>query len=119
MAYNTVATLTQAPTSVPLQIVEGTVVFDGTAITTTDYFRIPCGFKPKYISFVNLTDRVGIEWYEGLTASQSLLTVAAGTRTLDTTASQVVIDDRGFSILQDGTLGVIKASKTIVFRALG
>lgn len=122
MAYNTTQTGrtdTVAPQSVPMQFVEGKVVYDATAITTTDYTRIAVGFKPKYIKWLNLTDRIQIEWYEGMTASQVLLTVAAGTRTLDTTANAVVVDDRGFSILQDGTLAAIAASKTCCFTVFG
>lgn len=122
MAYNNSQagrTDTTSMQAVPLQVFEGKVVYDGTAITTTDYTRIACGFKPKYIRWLNLTDRIQIEWYEGMTSSQNLLTVAAGTRTLDTTALAVVVDDRGFSILQDGTLAAIVASKTCVFFAHG
>lgn len=122
MAYNTTQagrTDTLAPESVPMQFVEGKVVLDGTAITTTDYSRFAIGFKPKYIKVVNITDRIQIEWFEGMTSAQALLTVAAGTRTLDTTAAQVVVDDRGFSILQDGTVAIFVASKTICFIAYG
>lgn len=108
---------TTAISSVPLQSAEGISVFDSTSITATDSARYACGFKPKYVCFVNLTDRVQGEWYEGMTTSQLLLTVAAGTRTLDTTASAIVVDDRGFSVLQNDTLGLIKASKTCVWRA--
>jgi len=117
MAYNTTHTDVVSICSVPMQFAEGTVTYDATAITTTDYTRIACGFKPRYIRWLNLTDRIQIEWWEGMTASQNLRTVAAGTRTLDTTASAVVVDDRGFSILQDGTLAAILASKTCVFEA--
>lgn len=122
MAYNTTQTGrtdTVAAQSVPLQFAEGKVVYDSTSITATDYSRFAIGFKPKYLKFLNLTDRVQVEWYEGMTASQNMLTVAAGTRTLDTTASAIVVDDRGFSILQNDTLGAIKASKTCCFVAYG
>lgn len=119
MAYNTTYTATLAPASTPMQFMEGKVVYDATAITTTDYTRIACGFKPKYIKWVNLTDRIQGEWHEGMTASELLLTVAAGTRTLDTTANAVVVDDRGFSILQNGALALILASKTCYFTVWG
>lgn len=119
MAYNTTHTDTITNGVSPLQFCEGKVVYDSTSITTTDYTRIACGFKPRYIRWLNLTDRIQIEWFEGMTASQTLLTVAAGTRTLDTTANAVVVDDKGFAILQDGTLAAILASKTCVFEARG
>lgn len=119
MAYNTTHTDTLTSQSAACQRMVGSVVYDGTSITTTDYTRIACGFKPRYIKWVNLTDRIQIEWYAGMTASQTLLTVAAGTRTLDTTANAVVVDDTGFSILQDNTLAAILASKTCMFVAEG
>lgn len=101
------------------QFATGKIVYDATSITTTDYTRVEVGFKPTYISFLNFTDRVGLEWQEGMTASQNLRTVAAGTRTPDTTANGVVVDDKGFRILQDATLAVVLASKTIYWRAVG
>ena len=122
MAYNTTQTGrtdTLAPESVPMQFVEGKIVYDSTSITATDYSRFAIGFKPKYIKVVNVTDRISVEWFEGMTASQALLTVAAGTRTLDTTANQFVIDDRGFSLLQNGTVAVLVASVTVCFIAYG
>ena len=88
----------------------GKVVFDATALTTTEYVRIECGFKPRYVEWENLTDRIKKEWNEGMTSSQALLTVAAGTRTLDTTANAVVVDSVGFRMLQD--TNVAAASKT-------
>lgn len=95
----------------------GKIVFDSTAITTTDYVRVECGFQPRRILWLNLTDRISVDWFEVMTASQNLKTVAAGTRTLDTTANAVVVDSKGFRILQDATLGAIAASKTCIWFA--
>lgn len=56
-----------------------TVTGAGTNIT------VDLGFVPKYVQFLNATDRIGYEKYAGMTAAtQTLKTVAAGTRTLDT-----------------------------------
>lgn len=97
----------------------GKIVYDSTSITATDYTRVECGFQPRYIVWENLTDRIKVEWQEGMTSSQNLLTVAAGTRTLDTTASAVVVDKVGFRILQNATLAAILASKTCYWKAYG
>lgn len=97
----------------------GKIVYDSTSITPTDYTRVECGFQPRYICWENFTDRIKIEWQEGMTTSQNLKTVAAGTRTLDTTALGVVPDAKGFRILQDATLAAILASKTCFWRAHG
>ncbi|HQO30299.1 MAG TPA: hypothetical protein PKY22_12390, partial [Accumulibacter sp.] len=52
-------------------------------------------------------------------AAECLKTVAAGTRTLDTTSAAVVVDQVGFRILQNATLAAILASKTCYWRAYG
>jgi len=96
----------------------GSVVYDATSITTTDYTRIECGFQPRYIIWENFTDRIRVEWQQGMTSSQCLKTAAAGTRTLDTTSTCVVVDKVGFRLLQDATLGAIAASKTCYWRAM-
>lgn len=42
------------------------------------------GFVPRFVQWINLTDRITVEWYEGMAADSALKTVAAGTRTLVT-----------------------------------
>lgn len=65
---------------------------------TPDAAVLVPGFLPRYFRWVNLTDRIEYEWYEGMAADTTLKTVAAGTRTLETTdgitvaASGVTID---------------------------
>ena len=58
------------------------VTTDATAAVTT-YFQ--CGFVPRYVKFVNLTDRIQDEFVKGMTDGYSLHTVAAGTVTYVTT----------------------------------
>lgn len=53
---------------------------DAAAATT-----ITCPFTPRRVVFHNLTDRISDEWIEGMASASSLHTVAAGTRTLETT----------------------------------
>ena len=101
------------------QYATGKIVYDATAITTTDYTRVVTGFKPRYIKWVNLTDRTTIEWREGFGANECMKTIAAGTQTLDTTAAAVVVDSVGFRILQNATLAAILASKTCYWEARG
>jgi hypothetical protein len=43
------------------------------------------GFTPKYVVWENVTDRIKYEWFEGTANGTTVKTVAAGTRTLDTT----------------------------------
>ena len=48
------------------------------------------GFKPRYVRVENVTDRIMWEWYEGSAAATCQLTVAAGTRTIITSAGVTV-----------------------------
>jgi len=104
----------------------GRIVFDATAITAADYVVISVGFTAKYVNFNNLTDRISIDWYEGMANDTCLKTVAAGTRTLETTNLGITICDadgnatttgRFFKVSQNSTLLVIVASKTTTWRA--
>ena len=64
------------------------------AVDTTFNF----GFKPRYVQFVNLTDRITEEWFEGIAATNVLHTVAAGTRTIDTNSLIVVNADNTVTV---------------------
>ncbi|SRR5574343_109082 len=97
----------------------GSVVYDATAITAADSTRIVTGFKPRYVRWVNLTDRVEVEWFEGMTANTCMKTAAAGTRTLETTNGGITVDEKGFRVLQNATLAAILASKTCFYEARG
>ena len=54
-------------------------------------------------------------------ANTCLKTVAAGTRTLETSGGNggVTVDDKGFRVLQNATLAAILASKTCYYEAQG
>jgi hypothetical protein len=97
----------------------GKVVFDATAIVAADSVIILCGFKPRRVRWVNITDRVEGEWFEGMADDSCLKTVAAGTRTLEVTGGNggITVGERGFSVLQNATLALILASKTIQYEA--
>ena len=106
----------------------GRNVFDATAITAADSTLVSLGFTPKYVVWENVTDRVKIEWYEGMAANTSIKTVAAGTRTLETTNGGITICDsdgtanvngKCFSVLQNATLAAILASKVCTWMAQG
>lgn len=93
-------------------VATGKVIADaGTATAET----FTCGFVPRWIRFVNLTDRITDEWFTGMAAASSLHTVAAGTVTLEATHG---ITDNG-----DGTFTVdattMVASKTFYWMAVG
>ncbi len=48
------------------------------------------GFVPKKVRVISATSRIMKEWYEGMNVTDSLLTVAAGTRTLVTTSGLLI-----------------------------
>lgn len=82
-----------------------------TAADTTFAF----GFKPRYVRFINLTDRIEDEWFEGMAAGYALHTVAAGTRTLVTTGGITIDSDGNVSI----PAALMVASKSFAMIAEG
>lgn len=120
MAENTTRTVTLNPSQANGQVAVGKVVFDATAITATDYVEIDVGFKPKYVEFLNATDRVGGEHYEGMADNSCIKTVAAGARTLEITSGNggITLTNTGFRVLQNATLALVLASKTCYFKAI-
>ena len=73
------------------------------------------GFKPRLVKFVNLTDRITEEWFEGMAATNVLHTVAAGTRTIDATSLIVVNSDGTVTV----KAAAMVASKSFVIIAEG
>lgn len=119
MAENIVLTHTKNGSQGTPAHATGKIVFDATAITAADYIEIDVGFKPSYVNFVNLTDRVSGEFYEGMDANSCLKTIANGTRSLEVTGGNggITLTDRGFRVLQNATLALILASKTCFYKA--
>jgi hypothetical protein len=67
------------------------------------------GFVPRYIRVENVTDRICNEWMEGMASGHALRTVAAGTRTLETSGGPTLtaVDTVGFPVLQNKQYRVI------------
>ena len=97
----------------------GSDTFDATAIVATDYVEFVVGFRPSFVKFENLTDRVTGEFYEGMAANSCLKTAAAGARTLEVTGGNggITLTQNGFRVLQNATLGLVLASKVIAWQA--
>lgn len=130
MAINTAGqtvTGNQVPSDSP-QVKVGRIVFDATAITAADSTLVSLGFTPRYVCWENVTDRIKVEWYEGMAANTCIKTAAAGTRTLETANGGITICDsdgtanvsgKSFSVLQNATLAAILASKVCTWAAHG
>lgn len=56
---------------------------------------VTIGFTPRYIRVDNETDRIMWEWSEGMASPSATKTVAAGTRTAQTTDGITVDADAG------------------------
>lgn len=128
MAINIVLTTVQSSKPPPGGFAAALTTFDATAIVATDYVVFNVGFNPRYVRFDNITDRVSAEWHRGMAANSALKTAAAGTRTLEVTGGNggiTICDPDGtvnangnaFKVLQDATLGAIKASKSCNWQA--
>ena len=70
---------------------------------TAAQFTIAVGFDPKYVRGSNVSERVDIEWFNGMSQNTALKTVAAGTRT-QITALGVISSDRVVSFGLDTDL---------------
>lgn len=108
-------------------LANGRFTLSSASITAADYVVQQVGFTPRYIRVENVTDRISIEWHEGMTADTCVKIAANGTRTLETTNLGLTIcrsdgtaDTGGsyFKISQNATLAVIAASKVINWMAL-
>lgn len=118
MADNTAGqTLAQSLAQDSPTSAQGKNTTDSTAITATDSIRVTTGFKPRYVRWENATDRISIEWFEGMADNTCIKTAAAGTRTLETTNGGITVDAIGFRVLQNATLGAVAASKVMYWKA--
>jgi hypothetical protein len=106
----------------------GRITMPATSITATDHLVQNLGFTPRYIRFRNLTDRITVEWDEGMAAETCIKTAAAGTVTIETTNKGVTVCDsdgtanttgRAFKVSQNATLAVVVASVVISWVAYG
>lgn len=89
----------------------GVIVTDSaTAAAAT----VTLGFAPRVVRFHNITDRISDEWFEGMSSANSLHTVAAGTRTLETT-NGIAVSGNTFTL----TATTMVASKTFAWEAIG
>lgn len=77
-----------------------------TASTTAA--AVDLGFVPRYIRVVNATDRIEFEWFQGMTSAHALMTIADGTRTLETSGGPTLavsaagnVATLGFPVLQN------------------
>jgi hypothetical protein len=117
MAENSTFTLTKKANQGQAMYQSGKIVFDATAITAADYIEIDVGFKPSYVNFTNITDRITVEHFEGMTDNTCVKSAAAGTRTLESANGGITLTDTGFRVSQNATLAVIAASKTCHYLA--
>jgi hypothetical protein len=74
--------------TVNLQTNAGGVVNNAVGQVTTDAggavdTTFTLGFIPRYVEWVDRTNRITLQWYEGMAQNSAIRTVAAGTRTLD------------------------------------
>lgn len=120
MATNTTYTAASVvKTDGVVRSASGKITFPADAITAADSISIECGFAPKYVEFVNATDRIKVEYYNGMADNTCLKTAAAGTVTLETTNGGVTVSGNSFAVTQNATLAVIAASKVCYWRAVG
>ncbi len=116
-----VSALTKSSSGGVASRVTGYATTDAVAAAATSFV---VGFTPTRIAFHNVTDRISDEWLTGMASASSIHTVAAGTRTLETTngiAVGIVTDSftgatgMGFTV----TATTMVASKSFAWEAVG
>jgi hypothetical protein len=100
---------TQVNSNGVMQFATGNITTDGAAAAAA---TLTLGFSPRVVRFHNVTDRISDEWYSGMASASSIHTVAAGTRTLETTNGIAV---SGNSVTLTAT--TLVASKVYVWEA--
>lgn len=93
----------------------GKIVFDATTIVATDFVEVNCGFKPRYVKVVNITDRIACEYFVGMADNTCVKLAANGAGTLEVVG--ITLTNRGFRVSQNAGLALIAASKTLHFIA--
>lgn len=115
-------TNTQANSVGIVNFASGYVVTDAGAAADTNF---QLGFKPRYVKWVNLTDRIIDEWWDGMAVdgSAGLHTVAAGTITLGGSGEIIVGANIGKSSENPSVFTIpaalIPASKSFAWVAFG
>jgi hypothetical protein len=104
-------TSTQSGAGGVINIASGNVVAGAAAATDEPFL---CGFTPRYVKFINRTDGVQLEWFDGMAANSAIRTVAAGTRTLDA-ASGITVSQGQFLV----KAADLPASKSCSWLAFG
>lgn len=89
----------------------GQVTTDGGTATAQTF---TLGFAPRKVIWVNATDRITDEWFEGMASASSIHTVANGTRTLELT-NGVAVSGNTFTL----TATTMVASKVYYWEAIG
>lgn len=112
MTTNYVTAPTQTQAAGIVNIAFGSMATDSGAATDTTFTP---GFVPRYICWINVTDRVRWEWWQGMTTAQCISTAANGTVTLETTNVIVNNSDGTFTV----KAAIIVASKTHCWEARG
>lgn len=84
-----------------------------TSSATAAAATISLPFTPRRVRFINLTDRIIDEWFEGMAPLSSLHTVAAGTVTLEA-VNGVTVSKNAFTM----TATALVASKTYHWEAV-
>jgi len=86
-----------------------------TAPATAIAFSLVCGFKPKHVVVTNLTSLSKLEWWEGMSAANAMLTTASsGAVTKVTSAGITCPDSIVYHVNTDGAQNPVTGTITTV-----
>ena len=96
----------------------GKVTIAASISGATEFIRVLCGFKPKYVKWMNADIASSFEWFEGMAANTCFKTLgSSGVITLETTNGGITVDSVGFRVLQNATLLAVSADDVCYWRA--
>jgi hypothetical protein len=114
-----ISSSTQSQAAGITNVAMGRVVTDAVAAVAQTFV---CGFVPRYVRWVNVTDRIQDEWYEGMAADTALDSAAAGANTL-LGSGGITVNTPAANAVNGGSFtvaaGLMVASKTFNWMAMG
>ena len=81
--------------------------------------QIPAGFLAQEVEIFDVTDNTSWVWKRGLPATNTIKTVAAGTRTIDTTSAIVVASTLQGTSSVLVPAAVVSSAKLILYKITG
>jgi len=83
--------------------------------STAIAFSVICGFKPKHVIVQNISSLSKLEWWEGMSAANALLTTAGSGAVTKVTSNGITVPDTAvYGVNTDGSKNPVTGTITSV-----